>query len=88
MQNKDRVDLPKSAISPDGQITLPESVMEALSLKPGDQVRYFILEGEVRILPVLAGSRLFGSLRYDGPPKSLEDMDEAITQKVRERARR
>ena len=88
MQAQDGVVIPKSTISPEGQITLPESTLKALSLKPGDQVRFFILEGEVRILPVLAGSRLFGSLRYDGPPKSLEDMDEAITQKVRERARR
>ena len=88
MEAKYKVPLPKSTISPERQITLPESVLEALSLKPGDQVRYFILEGEVRILPVRSLKQLAGSLKYDGPPKTLEDFDEAITQKVRERARR
>ena len=57
---------------------MPKEVREALGLKAGDRVRYFIDEGEVRIAPLLPLSRLFGVLKYDGPPATLEDMDRAI----------
>ena len=88
MTVKQKISIPKVTIGSEGQITLPEEALEALALKPGDQVRLFILEGELRVLPVRSLEQLAGSLRYDGPPKSLEDFDEAITQKVSERARR
>ena len=86
MKAQHKASIPKSTISPEGHIPLPESVLQALSLKPGDQVRFFILEGEVRILPVLPGNRLAGSLRYNGPPISLEQMDEDIAKAACESA--
>jgi bifunctional DNA-binding transcriptional regulator/antitoxin component of YhaV-PrlF toxin-antitoxin module len=75
-------------ISPEGNIALPEAALEALSVKPGDKLRFFIYEGEVRVLAVRPVSRLYGALPYDGPAKSLEEMEEGITQAVTERALR
>ena len=75
-------------ISPEGQITLPKEALEALSAKPGDKLRLFVYGNKVRVLAVRPVSWLHGALPYDGPPKSLEEMDEAITQAVTERARR
>ena len=68
----------ESAVSSKGQTTLPKPVREALGVRAGDRVRYAILDGEVRILPVRAIGRLFGALKHDGPPVALEDMDRAI----------
>lgn len=68
----------ESKISKRGQTTFPKAVREALGLKSGDRVRYFIHEGDVRILPVRPIGRLFGVLKHDGPPVSIEEMNDAI----------
>ena len=70
----------ESAITSKGQTTLPKSVREALGVRAGDRVRYVILGDEVRILPVRPIGRLFGSLKYDGPPVTLEDMERAVAE--------
>lgn len=72
--------LPESTITSRGQTTLPKQVRDALELEPGDKVRYFIFDGEVRIAPVRPIERLFGILKYDGPPVSLEDIDRGIAE--------
>ena len=58
----------ESGVTAKGQTTLPKAVRKALSLEAGDRVRYVIHDGEVRILRVQSIDRLFGVLRYDGPP--------------------
>ena len=69
----------ESAVTSKGQTTLPKAVREALGVGPGDRVRYVILDnGEVRIIPVRPISELFGILKYDGPPVTLEDMERAV----------
>ena len=69
----------ESAITSKGQTTLPKPVREALGVVPGDRVRYVILDNnEVRIVPIKPLSRLFGSLKHDGPAATLQDMDRAI----------
>ncbi|MDE0162116.1 MAG: type II toxin-antitoxin system PrlF family antitoxin [Acidimicrobiaceae bacterium] len=70
----------ESSITVKGQTTLPKAVRDSLSVKAGDKVRYVILEEGVLILPVQPTSRLFRSLKYDGPAVSLEDMDRAVTE--------
>ena len=71
----------ESAVTSKGQTTLPKAVREALGVGPGDRVRYAILDnGEVRILPVLPLSRLFGVLKHEGPPVTLEDMERAVVE--------
>ena len=74
----------ESAVTTKGQTTLPKAVREALSVRPGDRVRYVIREGEVLILPVRPIERLFGILRRDGPAVSLEQMDQAIADGIAE----
>ncbi len=68
----------ESAITSKGQTTLPKAVRDALSLTAGDRVRYTILDSEVRIRKILPLNRLYGIVKYDGPPVSLEEMQQAI----------
>ena len=70
----------ESTLTSKGRTTLPKAVREAFSLQAGDRVRYVVLDDEVMILPVRPISRLFGKLKYDGPPVTLEDMDRAIAE--------
>lgn len=70
----------QSAITTKGQTTLPKAVRDALGVQPGDRVRYLILDGEVRILPVRRLDRLFGALRSDGPAATLDDMERGIAE--------
>ncbi len=70
----------ESGITSKGQTTLPKAVRDALSVQAGDRVRYVIQDGEVRIVPVRSVSRLFGILRHDGPPATLEDMELAVAE--------
>ena len=70
----------ESRITSKGQTTLPKAVREALAAQPGDRLRYTILDGEVRIRTVRALQQLYGVLKYDGPPVSLDDMERAIAE--------
>ncbi len=70
--------LPESTVTSRGQTTLPKEVRDALDLKAGDRVRYFIYDGEVRLAPVQPIERLYGILEYDRPPVSLEDIQRGI----------
>ena len=70
----------ESEISPNGLITFPKAVWEALALEPGDRVRYVIQGGEERIIKVRPIDRLYGVLRHKGPPATLEDMERAISE--------
>ena len=49
-----------------------------MGVKPGDRVRYLVQGDEVRIIPVRPLARLFGALKFDGPPVTLEEMDDAV----------
>ena len=64
---------------------MPKAVRDSLEVKAGDRVRYVILDEGVLIMPVRPTSRLFGSLKYDGPAVSLDDMERAIAEGATER---
>ena len=68
----------ESTVTSEGQTTLPAPVRNALSIKPGDRVRYIIHGGQVRIIKTVPITKLKGMLSYDGPPISLEEMEHAI----------
>lgn len=72
--------MPESTITSKGQTTLPKSVRDALGVREGDHVRYVVFDNDVRLLPVRPVSRLFGVLKHDGPPATLEDMERAIAE--------
>ena len=75
----------ESSITIKGQTTLPKAIRDSLAVKAGDRVRYVIVDEGVLMMPVRPTGRLFGSLRYDGPPVSLDDMDRAIAEGAIER---
>ncbi len=68
----------ESKITKKGQTTLPKPVREILGVQGSDKIRYIVTKDEVRIVPVRPIARLFGSLRHDGPPVTVEQMNEAI----------
>lgn len=68
----------ESAVTKKGQTTLPKPVRDTLGVQAGDRVRYIVLDGEVRILPVRPIRRLFGVLKHDGPPVTVEGMKRAV----------
>ena len=79
----------ESAVTSKGRTTLPKAVREALGVMPGGRVRYVIFDNnEVRMLPVRPISRLFGALKHDGPPLTLDDMKRAGPEGVSERCSR
>jgi len=69
----------ESAVTKKGQTTLPKPVRDTLGVKAGDRVRYIVLDGEVRILPVRPIRRLFGVLKHEGPPVTVDEMKRAVT---------
>ena len=75
----------ESSITSKGQITLPKAVRDSLAVKAGDRVRYVIVDQGVLMMPVRSTSRLFGSLKYNGPPVRLADMDDAVAEGAAER---
>ena len=63
-----------------GQTTLPKAIRDSLAMKAADKVCYATLDESVLVLPVRSASRLFGRLKYDGAPVSLQGMEDAIAE--------
>lgn len=72
----------ESTVTAKGQTTLPRDVRDLLGLAPGDRIRYLVSGDSVRILRPRKAMSLCGVLRRDGPPVSLEAMDEAIRRRA------
>ena len=68
----------ESTVTAEGQTVLPAPVQDALSIRPGDRVRYIIHGNQVRMIKRVPISKLKGLIQYDGPPVSLAEMEEAI----------
>lgn len=69
------------------QVTLPAEMCRELRIVPGTKIDFVKnAAGETVIRPKLGDIRsLRGFLKYDGPPKSLEEIDRGIAQAVSER---
>lgn len=79
LNGMDVADMRESTVTTKGQTTLPKDVRKALGLKPGDKLRYILLDGEVRILRARPILELHGALKRPGQePVTLDEMDEAI----------
>ena len=70
----------QSTLTAKAQTTLPKPVRDALRVGPGDRLRYIVADDDVRILAVRSVERLFGAIKYDGPPVSLDEMDRDIAE--------
>ena len=69
-----------------GQVTIPKDVRESLRLHAGDKIEVVPTEnGEAIIRPITKTvDEVFGSLKRTGQkPVSVEEMDEAIAQHLR-----
>ncbi len=73
--------MPRTTVTSKGQVTIPLAVREYLAVSPGDQVDFQVEEGGVVRVRKVGGTplELEGLLARPGePPRSLEEMDEAI----------
>ncbi len=63
-----------------GQLTVPKDVRDALGLESGVRVSFVrVSDREYRLRPRTGSVEdLFGILQYDGPPLSIEEMNEGI----------
>ena len=75
----------QSTITGKGQTTIPKKIREEMGLNPGDKVRYSIRDGVIQMRPLISAKSLYGILKYDGPKKTPEDIDDALREALREK---
>lgn len=87
--------LPTTTMSTKGQVILPKAVRESRKWAPGTKLVVEERSDGVFLRPVRENpfppttiEEVFGSVKYNGPPITLEMMDQAITDEVMERAKR
>ena len=73
-------------ITAKGQLTIPKEIREALGVKPGDQILFFI-EGSKTVIYPVRGTLLDlrGSLKPREIPEDLEKVREEVKRKVARR---
>lgn len=80
-------------LSTKGQLILPKQIRDALNWTPGMEIEVEQSGGQVTLKPAKPRKQssiddVFGCLKYDGPPVSIDEMDAAIEEEVRARAAR
>lgn len=71
----------ESVLNDRGQTTIPKTVRDALGLKKGDKIRYFLIGNDVRITKVRSIKELEGILAKPRQKAlTLEEMDDAIAE--------
>lgn len=76
--------MPTATVTSKGQVTLPKPVRDALGLRAGDRVQFFVRDdGVVELTPRTRDLlSLAGLLTPPGVTVSVEDMDDAIAAAV------
>lgn len=71
-----------ATVTSKGQVTIPVAVRKKLRLKAGSKVDFVENRAGELVLKPRRGDirRLRGFIDYDGPPVSLEEMNDAIAQ--------
>jgi antitoxin PrlF len=69
-----------ATVTSKGQVTIPAAVRKRLRLRAGSKIDFVEnKDGETVIRPKRGDIRkLYGIVKYDGPPLTIEQMDEAI----------
>jgi antitoxin PrlF len=72
--------MPQATMTSKGQITIPKDVRDELGLEPGTKVDFVRISArEYRLRPKNRSIMdLFGMAKYDGPPLTIEEMNEGI----------
>ncbi|MGQ0566512.1 MAG: AbrB/MazE/SpoVT family DNA-binding domain-containing protein [Gemmobacter sp.] len=80
-----------TTLSTKGQVILPKAVRDARKWLPGTRLSVeetpegvLLRAVPMRSLPPTTIEEVLGMLRYDGPPMTIEDMEEAIGEAVAE----
>lgn len=81
-----------TVISTKGQVILPKAIRDQHHWSPGTRLTVEdtpdgVLLRAVPAFPAKSIDAVFGSMKYDGPVLSLEDMDAAIASEAKRRAR-
>ena len=73
-------------LSTKGQVVLPKEVRDVLGISTGTELEVEVRDGAVLLRPIRKTTvdDLLGMLPWPGPPRSLEDMEEAIANGARE----
>ena len=79
-----------TVLSTKGQVILPKAVRDQRGWKAGtrltvEQTPDGVLLKPEPLFPPTTNEEVYGCLKWEGPPISLEEMDAAITEEVRER---
>lgn len=82
-----------TVVSTKGQVILPKAIRDRRGWSTGtrlivEDTADGVLLKASPLFPPTTVDEVFGSLKYDGPPISLEDMDAAIVREAKRRARR
>ena len=77
-------------LSTKGQVILPKSIRDAGQWAPGPEFEVTARDGGVFLAPKTTRKRytiddLYGCLPYNGPPKTLEEMQRGIDEALAER---
>jgi AbrB family looped-hinge helix DNA binding protein len=79
-----------TVVSTKGQVILPKAIRQRRDWPAGtrlvvEETAEGVLLRRARVFPETRPEDVFGSLRYDGPPKTIEEMDEGIVAEVKRR---
>lgn len=79
-----------TVLSTKGQVILPKAVRDQRGWKAGtrltvEQTPDGVLLKPEPLFPPTTNEEVYGCLKWEGPPISLEEMDAAITEEVQER---
>ena len=82
-----------TTVSTKGQVILPKAIRERRRWGPGtrlivEDTPEGVLLKPAPLFPPTRPEDVFGILKYSGPPKTLEEMDAAITAEVKRRRAR
>ncbi len=80
----------KTTISTKGQVVLPRAVRDQPGFAPGAELEVRVENGNVVLIPAplfkpSTLDDLIGCVSYDGPPLTIEQMDQAIEDEIAER---